>query len=76
MQHSLGNCTSQPNDNRDEYRPAPQEYLGLPQGNPVNSTNPSQRDTNVSLPYRDYRYDQDRARHQQTRFDKRYNKQH
>ena len=31
---------------------------------------------NASLPYRDYRYDQDRARHQQMRFDERYNRQY
>ena len=38
--------------------------------------NPRQTYTNVSLPYRDYRYEQDRARHQQTRFDERYNRQY
>ena len=32
--------------------------------------------TNISFPYRDYRYDQNRAGHQQTRFDERYNKQY
>ena len=88
-QHSLGNCTSWPNDNREEPRSAPWDlhsqgpyyradtkYLGLPQGNPGNSTNPRQTYTNASLPYRDYRFEQDRAGHQQTRFDKRYNRQY
>ena len=28
------------------------------------------------MPYRDYRYEQDRAGHQQTRFDKRYNREY
>ena len=37
---------------------------------------PRQTYTNASLPYRDYRYKQDRARCQQTRFDERYNRQY
>ena len=44
--------------------------------NPGNPTHPRQTYTNMRLPYRDYRYDQDRARCQQTRFDKRYNRQY
>ena len=88
-QHSWGNCTSQPNDNREQPRSAPRDlhsqgpyyradtkYLGLPWGNPGSSTNPRQTYTNASLPYRDYRYEQDRARYQQTRFDERYNRQY
>ena len=38
--------------------------------------NPRQTYTNASLSYRDYRYEQDRARYQQTRFDKKYNRQY
>ena len=38
--------------------------------------NPRQTYTNASLPYRDYGYEQDRARCQQTRFDESYNRQY
>ena len=88
-QHSLGNCTSQPNDNREEPRLAPWDlhsqapyyrtdtkYSGLSQGNQGNSTNPRQTYKIASLSYGDYRYEHDRARHQQTRFDERYNRQY
>ena len=105
--HTSGNCTSQPNDNREEPRSTPwdlhshgpyyganTEYSGVPRGNTWNSTNsrPASAEnsgnyipagqqvytnnTNVSFPYRDYRYDQNRTGCQQTRFDERYNRQY
>ena len=105
--YTSGNCTSWPNDNREEPRSTPwdlhslgphyianTENLGIPWGNTWNSTNIRPANTkilgnhsparqqvyannaNVSFPYRDYRYDQNRTGHQQTRFDERYNKQY
>ena len=40
----------------------------------MNPTNPRQTYTKASLPYRDYRYELERAGCQQTRFDERYNR--
>ena len=106
-QHTLGNCTSWPNNNREEPRSTPRdlhshgpyqgaytENSGLPGGNQSHTMNFRQASTensekdipdrhrgytnnrNASLSYRDYRYNQNRAGHQQPRFDKRYNKQY
>ena len=106
-QHTLGNCTSQPNDNRDVLRSTPQDlhshgpyygantrYLGISRGNAWDSTNPwiaptensgnyipagqqvFTNNSNVSFPYRDYRYNQNRTRCQQTSYDERYNRQY
>ena len=102
--HTWGNCTSQPNDNREEprstqrdlhslgphlganteysgviggntwksthFRPAPTKNLGnyIPAGQQVCTNNP--------FPYSDYRYDQNEAGHQQTRFDEKHNRQY
>ena len=102
--HTSGNCTSQPNDNREEPRSTPRdlhslgphfgantENSGVSQRNMQNPTNLRPANTenlgkyisagqqvhiNDPFPYKDYRYDQDRAGHQQTRFDERYNRQY
>ena len=102
--HTSYNCTSQPNNNREEPRSTPRDlhslgsHLGASTGNLVvtrgntwksthfrpepteNSGNyiPSgqQLCTNNPFPYRDYKYDQNRAGNQQTRFDERYNRQY
>ena len=105
--HTSGNCTSWPNDNREEPRSTPQDlhshepydrantkYSAVPRGNAWSSTNcrpvPAENlgncipvgqkvytnNMNLSFPYRDFRYDQDRTGHQQTRFDERYNRQY
>ena len=106
--HTLGNCTSQPNNNREEPRSTPWDLhsqgpyygantknLGVPQRKYMefyeSQTSIHQKswnyipdrqqvyinNTNVSsFPYRDYRYDQNRTGHQQTRFDERYKKQY
>ena len=102
--HTSGNCTSQPNNNREEPRSTPRDLhshgphygantknLGVPRGNTQNPTNfgtaqakhlgnyasaGQQVHTNNTFPYRDYRYDQNEAGHQQTRFDERYNRQY
>ena len=54
-------------------RPASTENHGyyIPDRQQVYTNN-----TNISFPYRDYRYDQNRTGHQQTRFNERYNKQY
>ena len=56
------------------------ENSGVSWGDRRNSTNPRparpQVQVNDPFPYKDYRYDQDRSEHQQTRFDERYNRQY
>ena len=56
--------------NSTHLRPANTKHLGkyVLAGQQVHINDP--------FPYKDYRYDQDRAGHQQTRFDKRYNRQY
>ena len=50
------------------FWPVPTENVGnyMPTGQQIHTNNP--------FPYRDYRYDQNGAGHQQTRFDERYNR--
>ena len=59
--HSLGRCTSRPNDNREEPRSTPKDLQGHKAGNTGNKNHVS---------------NQNKDSHHQTRFDKRYNRQY
>ena len=80
-QHSLGSCTSWPNNKREEPSSRPQDLHSQGSYYKANTKNPGlpqgiSANTNTSLPYRDYRYNQNRCGHQQTSFDKWYNRQY
>ena len=70
--HTSGNCTNRPNDNREEPRSTPRDLQNHGSKNTGNIANAGQQVN--QFPYQDYRYDENRGGHQQTRFDERYNR--
>ena len=65
--HTSGSCTSRPNDNREEPRATPRDLQDHIFGNAGNVN---------CFPQQNYKFDQNKGGPQQTRFDKRFNRQY